>query len=203
MNHVQTSIESSLLSKEATRSKREVIWGAACNALQPWPWILLVLIIFIIQGCASVPPRSLVPEQYSLAAKIPGVPKARIWGDAPPPWLEQTLRQPEDKLRSEHPALFGHPHYYLAISGGGSEGAFAAGLLNGWTTSGDRPEFSVVTGISTGSLIAPFAFLGPRYDNILTKLYTSYSTEDLIDKRHWFELLTSNSLADTTKHPRS
>jgi predicted acylesterase/phospholipase RssA len=199
MNHVQTSIEFFLLSKGTTRSKREVIWGVAWSALQPWPWILLVLMFFIIQGCASVPPHSLVPEQYSTTANIPGIPKARIWGDAPPPWLEQTLRQPEDKLRSELPALFGHPHYYLAISGGGANGAFTAGLLNGWSATGNRPEFSVVTGISTGSLLAPFAFLGPRYDHILTKLYTSYSTEDLIDKRRWFELLTSDSLADTTK----
>jgi len=160
---------------------------------------MLALMIFVIQGCASAPARPPLPEQYSNAAKIPGVPKARIWGDAPPPWLEQTLGQPEDTLRSEYPALFGRPHYYLAISGGGSRGAFAAGLLNGWTATGNRPEFSVVTGISTGSLIAPYAFLGPRYDHILTKMYTSYSTEDLIEKRHWFELLTSNSLGDTTK----
>ena len=53
--------------------------------------------------------------------------------------------------------------YYLAISGGGDNGAFGAGFLNGWTASGTRPEFKVVTGVSTGALIAPFAFLGAIY----------------------------------------
>ncbi len=52
------------------------------------------------------------------------------------------------------------PAFFLAISGGGDNGAFTAGLLNGWTQQGTRPEFKLVTGISTGALIAPFAFLG-------------------------------------------
>ena len=49
---------------------------------------------------------------------------------------------------------------YLALSGGGADGAYGAGVLNGWTASGTRPEFTVVSGVSTGALIAPFAFLG-------------------------------------------
>ena len=53
---------------------------------------------------------------------------------------------------------------FLAISGGGDDGAFGAGLLVGWSDRGDRPEFDVVTGVSTGSLSAPFAFLGSKYD---------------------------------------
>ena len=56
---------------------------------------------------------------------------------------------------------------YLAVSGGGSAGAFGAGILNGWTASGDRPKFKVVTGVSTGALISTFAFLGPDYDDEL------------------------------------
>ena len=51
------------------------------------------------------------------------------------------------------------PAYFLAVSGGGHNGAFGAGLLTGWSATGTRPEFKVVTGISTGALIAPFAFL--------------------------------------------
>ena len=54
-------------------------------------------------------------------------------------------------------------HDYLLISGGRGNGAFGAGLLNGWSAAGTRPEFQIVTGISTGALIAPFAFLGPAY----------------------------------------
>src|SRR5262249_60334845 len=56
------------------------------------------------------------------------------------------------------------PANYLAISGGGDNGAFGAGLLDGWTKTGNRPVFKLVTGVSTGALIAPFAFLGPPYD---------------------------------------
>ncbi len=56
------------------------------------------------------------------------------------------------------------PAYFLAISGGGDNGAFGSGLLNGWTALGTRPQFKIVTGVSTGALIAPFAFLGSAYD---------------------------------------
>jgi hypothetical protein len=88
----------------------------------------------------------------------------------------------------------------LAISGGGSNGAFSAGLLLGWTEAGTRPEFTAVTGISTGALIAPFAFLGPDYDATLKKLYTGISTEDILTERgFWsgFYGLKSDALADT------
>ena len=62
--------------------------------------------------------------------------------------------------------------YFLAISGGGDDGAFGAGLLVGWSDRGDRPEFDVVTGVSTGSLSAPFVFLGHAYDPQLKAVYT-------------------------------
>ena len=61
-------------------------------------------------------------------------------------------------------------HHYLAISGGGANGAYGAGVLKGWSDTGTRPEFTIVTGISTGALTAPFAFLGPDYDNQLKML---------------------------------
>src|SRR3954467_4558398 len=64
------------------------------------------------------------------------------------------------------------PTYFLAISGGGDNGAYGAGFLNGWTAAGTRPQFKVVTGVSTGALIAPFAFLGSKYDGALEKFYT-------------------------------
>ena len=60
----------------------------------------------------------------------------------------------------------------LCLSGGGSFGAFSAGVLCGWTCQGTRPEFDVVTGISTGALIAPFAFLGPAYDGAMKDFFT-------------------------------
>ena len=69
---------------------------------------------------------------------------------------------------------------FLALSGGGANGAFGAGFLNGWSASGTRPTFRVVTGISTGSLIAPLAFLGPKYDLKLKQYYTTLRTKDLL-----------------------
>jgi predicted acylesterase/phospholipase RssA len=70
---------------------------------------------------------------------------------------------------------------YLALSGGGADGAYGAGVLNGWTAAGTRPEFSVVSGVSTGALIAPFAFLGPAYDATLREVYTSGIAESLLN----------------------
>lgn len=68
----------------------------------------------------------------------------------------------------------------LALSGGGQHGAYGAGVLNGWSDTGTRPSFDVVTGISTGALIAPFAFLGPEYDSSLKRFYTATATRDVV-----------------------
>lgn len=90
------------------------------------------------------------------------------------------------------------PAYFLAISGGGDNGAFGAGLLNGWTASGTRPEFKVVTGVSTGALIAPFAFLGPKYDYVLERVYTQTSQKDIFKKRGLIKgALFDDGMADT------
>jgi len=86
----------------------------------------------------------------------------------------------------------------IAISGGGDNGAFAAGFLNGWTKAGTRPQFKLVTGISTGALVAPFAFLGPAYDEKLKQLYTSISLKDIAKKRSMIALLTNDAMADNT-----
>ena len=90
------------------------------------------------------------------------------------------------------------PAYFLAISGGGDNGAYGAGFLNGWTASGARPEFKVVTGISTGALIAPFAFLGPKYDYVLQRVYTTTAQKDIFKKRGLKSMIWGDSMADTT-----
>ena len=100
-------------------------------------------------------------------------------------------------LKEWAPAMYGKPHSYLAISGGGQNGAYGAGLLNGWSAAGNRPEFTFVTGISTGSLIAPFAFLGQEYDGVLTEIYTKYATKDLARKKAILSVVTSDSALDT------
>jgi hypothetical protein len=86
----------------------------------------------------------------------------------------------------------------LALSGGGANGAFGAGLLNGWTAAGTRPVFKLVTGISTGALIAPFAFLGSDYDDTLRQFYTKISTKDIYTERSYFSILFDpSSMVDT------
>src|SRR5215204_339424 len=89
------------------------------------------------------------------------------------------------------------PAHFLAISGGGDNGAYGAGFLNGWTAAGTRPEFKGVTGISTGALIAPFAFLGPKYDYVLQRVYTTTSQKDIFKKRGLKSLLFGDAMADT------
>lgn len=72
---------------------------------------------------------------------------------------------------------------FLSISDGSSGGAFGAGILFGWTAAGTRPEFTVGTGISTGSLIAPCAFLGQPYDQNLRAAYSGISGKDIYKKK--------------------
>jgi hypothetical protein len=94
----------------------------------------------------------------------------------------------------------GQIHYaHLVLSGGGPNGAFGAGILNGWTESGKRPVFKIVTGISTGALMAPFAFLGPEYDDELRKFYTTTTSSSIFRRLSILpQLFNGESLADST-----
>jgi hypothetical protein len=85
----------------------------------------------------------------------------------------------------------------LALSGGGSYGAFSAGLLNGWTASGTRPQFDIVSGVSTGALIATYAFLGPQYDQTLCRFYTTTTTGDIYRERCKPAVLWSDSFVSS------
>lgn len=150
-----------------------------------------ILASVLLAGCISQPERTPVPADRYDDALLLGSNSFRHWGDEP---VTIALDLPEhptsEQLRTALPALYGSSELnMLAISGGGPNGAFAAGLLNGWTESGDRPVFSVVTGISTGALIAPFAFLGPDYDHVIRGLYTQYSTADLVEERGLFQFI--------------
>jgi predicted acylesterase/phospholipase RssA len=89
------------------------------------------------------------------------------------------------------------PESLLAISGGGDNGAFGAGVLVGWSESGTRPSFKIVTGISTGALIAPLAFVGREYDPLLADMYTTIDQTDIFEKRPIVAGLLSDALADS------
>jgi len=98
-----------------------------------------------------------------------------------------------------YPAIYDTEHNYLAISGGGANGAFGTGLLAGWTEAGTRLEFSVVTGISKSALSAPFAFLRPDYDDELKAVYTPTSTAQIARKRNLVAAAFSDSMVDTAR----
>jgi hypothetical protein len=110
--------------------------------------------------------------------------------------LERSIRKRLGELRSEHPGAR-LPYQILALSGGGSRGAYGAGVLIGWTKRGDRPEFEVVTGISTGALMATAAFLGSDFDDEL-RVYTEVTSDEIYRTRGTLELLRSESAFDTT-----
>lgn len=90
------------------------------------------------------------------------------------------------------------PRHVLALSSGGLYGAYSAGFLSGWTKTGTRPEFDVVTGVSTGALAAPFAFLGKEFDDRLQQLYTGVRAEDVFRIRTWVTIPFTDAVASST-----
>ncbi len=147
------------------------------------PLIVLCLTTLMV-ACATTAARTPVPPILTSKAEISNLQTARIWGDASRAeitnFFDEKFKQ-TPKLKITETTKSGRPVFsILALSGGGDNGAFGAGILNGWTASGARPEFSIVTGVSTGALSAPFAFLGPKYDHNLEEIYTKYSTNDLL-----------------------
>ena len=123
-----------------------------------------------------------------------------MWGDE----LPNNISERVEILRQQFGTPEGHnvfldPPTYLALSGGGANGAFGAGLLKGWSESGTRPELFLVSGVSTGALIAPFAFLGSDYDEALELFYTNLKTDDLVVSRNLIRGLLSDALFDTNR----
>src|ERR1700722_16868644 len=157
----------------------------------------------LLQACGALPRIEAVPPDQTERAVIPGIPNSRFWldRDLGAPFMQsviQDLKREEEALaRSGVRTKPMPPLYLLGISGGGDDGAFAAGLLAGWSVHGDRPEFKVVTGISSGALIAPFAFLGPRYDDVVRRVVTSVGREDIFHIRNSVAGLASDGMADS------
>ena len=112
------------------------------------------------------PPRIPYTAAESLVATVPGMPDARFWADS------------ESDFKAALPQRNGP---WLVLSSGGGDGAFGAGLLNGLSAAGKRPDYAVVTGVSTGALMAPFIFAGKPYDDALRKAYTEVSAADIFE----------------------
>ena len=123
-----------------------------------------------LASCATVT-RIPYTQQEQTAAVIPGIPGARIWADDPA--IATVRRSVVSRVPAKQPVV-------LALSGGGADGAFGAGLLAGWSARGTRPQFTLVTGASAGALIAPFAFLGPAYDDTLRSVFATGEMANLL-----------------------
>ncbi len=128
--------------------------------------VVIPLALLGVTGCGL--PRSPVPLARISDGQLTGFSGIRYW-DAE--YNPDVKIDPSDSSDCS----------FLALSGGGAKGAFGAGFLNGWTDSGTRPSFKIVTGISTGALIAPLAFLGSEYDDKLTENYTTIRTKDIFN----------------------
>ena len=123
-------------------------------------------------------------------------PHARLIEEHGSPEVAPRVQQAKSDVRTVS-ATNHKPSNVLVLSGGGANGAYTAGVLNGWTAAGDRPEFDVVTGISTGALIAPFAFLGSEFDDLLKRNYTQSRDRDIFTRRWLPALVYADSLADS------
>ncbi len=161
---------------------------------------MIALAVLAICGCADrLPP---LPLAYAPQTAPLGIPHSRFYPDTDLKGMEELGRisiQKERRARSvnRHGADLPTAHF-LAISGGGDNGAFGAGLLCGWSSRGDRPEFRLVTGVSTGALSAPFAFLGPEYDRQLEQVYTQTTASDIfVPRGKVFAALAADAMTDT------
>jgi hypothetical protein len=163
----------------------------------------LVILFLAPSACGPLERFDAVPADAKQGATIPNMRNIRFWGDGDPEELARMAAGGEAAFEREkaYLAAIGHkgplpPVHALAISGGGENGAFGAGLLVGWTAAGTRPTFKMVTGISTGALTAPFAFLGPAYDDKLRAVYTTISVKDVLESRGIYGALFQDAMAD-------
>jgi predicted acylesterase/phospholipase RssA len=164
----------------------------------------LVVLAGMLAGCAVANIRQgSADPSVTAEAMVSGIPGARAWADVVPRDINAEVRRIAPNLprlaQSARRTQDGRPIVeILALSGGGGDGAFGAGLLKGWTERGTRPEFEVVTGVSAGAIIAPFAYLGPRYDDQLEEIWTQYQTNQIVVTQLVPGILGGSALADTS-----
>lgn len=161
---------------------------------------ILLIVLLLIGGCSTAPFRHVVPKQHQDNVKVEGINNhIRFWGDTVPEHIDELMRKSNEQILKSQPGK--DALNILALSGGAEDGAFGAGLLTGWSVEGTRPNFDVVTGVSIGALIAPFAFLGPDYDHQLEMFFTTLATDDLLVTDIWRQILAvsgASAFADST-----
>lgn len=150
--------------------------------------------VLLVAGCAAITPRNALPEA-AVHVEPDGFHNIRYWGDEavdanPSARNAVAAAEPSVTRRDTRRDL-----NLLAISGGAEDGAFGAGLLAGWGDAGNRPAFDMVTGVSSGALIAPFVFLGREHDAQLREIFTKYGRKDIF-AYNVPSLLQGSSLVD-------
>jgi hypothetical protein len=159
-----------------------------------------IAVAWPLTACSGLDRGPPVPSQLADQVTVLGIPNARFFPDTQG---AQMVREAVEALARERASSGIHdgplpPADFLAISGGSDDGAFGSGLICRWEDSGRMPAFKLVTGVSTGAMIAPFAYLGPRYRDQLCGLYTSLDPSRVAEKRGFYGALFSDALADTT-----
>jgi predicted acylesterase/phospholipase RssA len=156
------------------RGKVSLVLVAVILALSGW--------LYFIKGYTSIRARHAVPEDLMSEAAIPPMNGIRFIAD--PLKIKHTKAKLYDVIYNETGltrAKFNRDQInLLSISGGGANGAYGAGVLCGWTENGSRPEFDIVTVVSTGALIAPAAYIGSSYDSVIKDIYTNISDIDIM-----------------------
>ncbi len=160
------------------------------------------VVVGLLSACGAALTRNALPADQMNEAHPLGIAGLRAWGDVLEPHeLDGFIERQADILRTRFGPMMARGQTpvlnYLAISGGGPDGAYGAGVLKAWSATGTRPEFQGVSGVSTGSMIAPFAFLGPEYDATLEQMYTTMRTSDLVSEHLFSGIVSGISLTDT------
>ncbi|RWB25156.1 patatin-like phospholipase family protein [Mesorhizobium sp.] len=133
--------------------------------------LVAMVLLALLAGCLA-PDRIVYGSKAATVASIQGFSDIRIYADSARKLPEAHAWLPVPQRKEIN---------YLVLSSGGGAGAFSVGALKAWSDSGQRPEFDMVSGVSTGALIAPYAFLGSAYDQPLVDLYTSGVAKGLVD----------------------
>jgi predicted acylesterase/phospholipase RssA len=148
----------------------------------------------VVGGCAGLDRLPAVPVAQAQKSSILDIPDARFQANDSVR-INAVARQVQQ--RRIKTGGISRPLRFLVISGGGDDGAFGAGLLVGWSERGDRPQFDVVTGVSTGALSAPFAFLGRDHDGPLRRIYSESAAGDIFESRAIVTVLAQDGVVDS------
>jgi hypothetical protein len=166
-------------------------------------FLVTTLTAVALAGCTAAERLPAAAANLTDRTTVLGIPNARFYADTQAAEMVQEALRAVERERAANAGSLGPsgrlpPANYLGLSGGSDNGAFGAGLLVGWSETGTRPEFKLVSGVSTGALIAPFAFLGSAYDPQLRTVYTEVQPGNIYETRSILTVLFSESLADTT-----